>query len=129
MKESLRPVFNCQQCGECCNGEGGILVTNLEIALMAKSHQISPDDFRRQYVWLSPSGPALRTDTQGKCILNHQGLCQVHTVKPKICRDWPFLPAILIDGDELELAKSACPGISPDCTQAEFLHWWRQKVS
>jgi len=45
----------------------------------------------------------------------------VHPVKPFICRQWPFLPAILRDPDELEHAKTACPGLDPDCRHEDFV--------
>ena len=48
-------------------------------------------------------------------------LCRVHPVKPFICRQWPFLPALLVDPDELENAKTACPGFNPACTHQDFV--------
>jgi hypothetical protein len=45
----------------------------------------------------------------------------VHPVKPFICRQWPFLPAMLVNPDELENAKTACPGIDPTCSHADFV--------
>jgi hypothetical protein len=45
----------------------------------------------------------------------------VHPVKPAICRRWPFLPALLSHPDELEHAKTACPGINPECSHQEFV--------
>ena len=48
-------------------------------------------------------------------------LCRVHPVKPFICRQWPFLPALLVDPDELEHAKTACPGLNPACTHEDFV--------
>lgn len=129
MSNPLRPVFQCQQCGECCRGKGGIILTDTEIVILAKYLHIPVEEFRCQYVEPSALGPTLRTDDAGMCIFNHNGLCRVHPVKPRICREWPFLPAILADPEELELAKGACPGIAPDCSHAEFVRWWQENVS
>ncbi len=128
MTEPARQVFSCRQCGECCRGEGGILLTEVEVQRLARFCGLPLDEFRRRYVCQSPSGPALRVGSEGLCIFNDGGRCRIHPVKPRICRDWPFLPAILLDADELEGAKNACPGISPDCSHEEFLRWWRDKV-
>ena len=69
----------------------------------------------------SALGPRL-TVADGVCVfLMPGGLCQVHPVKPFICRQWPFLPAILMDPDELDNAKTACPGLNPACNHKDFL--------
>ena len=34
--ETTKPVFQCQQCGECCQGRGGIFPTPGEIDLIAQ---------------------------------------------------------------------------------------------
>lgn len=120
-KKRPRPVFECQHCGECCRGQGGIILTESEIMTLAAFLKITAEEFRRHYVEPSALGPSLRTGADGVCILNQDGLCRVHPVKPRICRTWPFLPAILADPEELALAKDACPGIDPDCTWEEFV--------
>lgn len=77
-------------------------------------------EFSRRFVEASPMGPRL-TVADGVCVfLIPGGLCRVHPVKPFICRQWPFLPAMLVDPDELENAKTACPGLNPACTHRDF---------
>ena len=115
-----RPVFSCRQCGECCLGERGILVTAAEHEAMAAHLGLSPDDFAARYLVATPLGPQLASRS-GSCALQAEGLCRVHPVKPFICRQWPFLPALLVNPDELEHAKGACPGINPACTHEEFV--------
>jgi uncharacterized protein len=114
-------VFQCQQCGECCVGRGGILVRADEVKAMAALLALSEAEFCRRFVEASGLGPRL-TVADGVCVfLRPGGLCQVHPVKPFICRQWPFLPAILMDPDELENAKTACPGLNPACSHKDFL--------
>ncbi|MFP3867662.1 MAG: YkgJ family cysteine cluster protein [Desulfobacteraceae bacterium] len=129
MNDRQRPVFQCQQCGECCRGRGGILVSQTEISKIAEFMGLSEANFQRRYVEPSPLGPHLATNKAGICIFNLEGRCRVHPVKPQICQDWPFLPAILADPEELELAKGACPGIAPDCSHAEFVKWWQENLA
>jgi Fe-S-cluster containining protein len=115
-----KPPFECQQCGQCCAGRGGIYVTLLEIAQMASYLDMSNTDFCRRYLEDSPVGARLTT-ANGVCIFLKDHLCQVHPVKPRICRQWPFLPALLTHADELEYAKGACPGIDPQCRHEDFV--------
>jgi Fe-S-cluster containining protein len=116
-----RPVFACVQCGDCCAGKGGIFVRPEEVVAMAGHLKMSPEDFQRRYLEASSLGPRLTTDN-GVCIFLVEGNnCRVHPVKPFICRQWPFLPALLADPEELEQAKGACPGINPDCRHEDFV--------
>jgi len=114
-----RPVFSCQQCGECCRGERGILVTPAELKALAAYLGLAPEDFAARYLIETALGPQLAT-RHGACIFQEGALCRVHPVKPRICREWPFLPALLTHADEFEAAKEACPGIASDSTHAEF---------
>jgi Fe-S-cluster containining protein len=113
-------VFQCQQCGDCCVGLGGIFVRPDEVKAMAALLALPVAEFSQRFVEASPMGPRL-TVANGVCVfLMAGGLCRVHPVKPFICRQWPFLPALLLDPDELEHAKGACPGLNPACTHHDF---------
>ncbi len=115
-------VFNCQQCGDCCAGRGGIHVRPHEVEAMAALLSMSVDDFCSEYVENSITGPRLTVAANGFCVFMGEGnRCRVHPVKPFICRQWPFLPILLLEADELEHAKGACPGINPKCTHEEFV--------
>jgi uncharacterized protein len=115
-------VFQCQQCGDCCSGRGGIHVKPQEVEDMAALLSMSVAGFCRDFVEGSALGPRLTMAANGFCIFLMEGnLCRVHPVKPFICRQWPFLPALLEDADELEQAKTACPGIDPACTLDDFV--------
>jgi Fe-S-cluster containining protein len=117
-----QPVFQCQQCGDCCSGRGGIFVKPEEVEQMAALLAMSVDDFCRSYVEGSALGPRLTVAANGFCVFLLAGnLCRVHPVKPFICRQWPFLPVLLVDADELEHAKGACPGINPACSHEDFV--------
>lgn len=115
-----QPVFSCRQCGECCRGEKGILVTTAELEAMAGYLGLSTADFASRYLVATPLGPQLATRL-GTCVMQEGSLCRVHPVKPRICRQWPFLPALLAHADEFEAAKEACPGIGADIAHADFV--------
>jgi Fe-S-cluster containining protein len=116
------PVFQCQQCGDCCCGRGGIFVKPQEVEEMAALLSLPVEEFCGRFVEASAMGPRLTIADNGFCVFLLEGnLCRVHPVKPFICRQWPFLPALLVDADELEHAKTACPGINPKCTLEDFV--------
>ena len=89
---------------------------------MAALLGVATDEFCRLYVEASDMGPRLTVADNGFCVFLMEGnLCRVHPVKPFICRQWPFLPALLLDADEMEHAKTACPGINPACSHEDFV--------
>jgi Fe-S-cluster containining protein len=119
--EPKPPVFQCRQCGDCCAGRGGIFVKPREVEEMAALLTMPVAEFRRRYLEASEMGPRLATE-DGVCVFLMEGnLCRVHPVKPFICRQWPFLPALLADPEEWAQAKGACPGINPNCRHEDFV--------
>jgi uncharacterized protein len=114
------PVFACRQCGECCRGDKGILVTPAEMAALADFLGLKREELQRRYLIASPLGPQVAA-RNGACIFLEDNRCRVHPVKPGICREWPFLPALLAHADEFEAAKEACPGIAADCRHQDFV--------
>ena len=123
-----KPVFQCQQCGECCQGRGGIFPTPRELDLMAQYLGMPVEQVRQEFLELTPGGLAVKNKPGGGCVFNEAGRCRIHPVKPRICRAWPFLPAILLHDTEFEAAKEACPGLNREARHEDFLKWWRQKV-
>jgi uncharacterized protein len=114
-----QPVFTCQQCGQCCQGDKGILVTPAEMNALAEFLGLSREELARRYLISSPLGLQVAA-RNGACIFLEDKRCRVHPVKPRICREWPFLPALLAHADEFEAAKEACPGLAPDCRHEDF---------
>jgi len=116
---SGREVFQCRECGDCCQGQGGIYVQPGEVALMAAFLHLPVAEFRGRYLEASPLGERLAS-VAGACTFLKENRCLVHPVKPAICRRWPFLKALLNHPEELEGAKGACPGIDPECRHEAF---------
>jgi len=100
-------------------------VTPAEHAAMAAYLGLSPEDFAARYLVATAMGPQLAS-RNGACVLQADGLCQVHPVKPRICREWPYLPALLRHADEFAAAKEACPGLAADAGHEEFIKAWRE---
>jgi Fe-S-cluster containining protein len=126
--EKIKSVFQCQQCGECCQGRGGILPTAVELDLIAQYLKMPVPQLEKNFLELTPLGLAVKNKAGGACIFNEQGRCSIHPVKPRICRHWPFLPAILLHENEFEAAKEGCPGLNPDGCHQDFLKWWLEET-
>ncbi|MBM4285319.1 MAG: YkgJ family cysteine cluster protein [Deltaproteobacteria bacterium] len=114
------PVFACRRCGDCCRGAGGILVNAAELAALAQYLGLSEAECRRRYLVETAMGLQVAAP-QGVCVFLAEQLCRVHPVKPRICREWPFLTALLAHADEFDQAKGACPGIDPACPHEAFV--------
>ena len=116
---NLSGIFECQKCGVCCKGYGGIFVTEQEANAIAKFLKITQDQFLSRYCEESSRRTMLRTGANGCCIL-WDGLCTIHPVKPNLCSTWPYLKSVLIDKNNLTVIQNACPGLSKDITYEEF---------
>ncbi len=125
---SKSPVFHCRQCGECCQGKGGILPSPVERGLIALYLKIPLSVLIRDYLEETPLGLAVKNKPEGGCIFQVGTRCRIHPVKPRICRDWPFLPAILLHEEEFAAAKTACAGLEPNSSHTDFLTFWQTKV-
>jgi Fe-S-cluster containining protein len=92
---------------------------------MAAHLGLTPGDFAARYLVDTALGPQLAS-RNGSCVMQAEGLCLVHPVKPRICREWPYLPALLQHADEFAAAKEACPGLAADAGHEEFIKAWRE---
>ena len=106
-------LFVCQMCGDCCRGYGGTYVTEADIRAIADYLQEDPEQFKVRYCRLSGSRYVLGQSDNGYCIF-WDSLCRIHPVKPRMCRDWPFITAVLEETDNWRIMAGSCPGIRTD---------------
>ena len=110
--DALQPetVFKCRQCGECCKGYGGTYLTDSDIEVISRYIDVNPRSFVDRFCNFSGSRPMLAQRQDGYCIFWDR-LCTIHSVKPRMCRKWPFLESILVDLDNWLIMADSCPGI------------------
>ena len=88
--------FACQCCGACCRIPGGIVrLSDAEIARIAAYLDMSEDDFIAQETEVSPDRKCLilkdSPDGTGACgMLDAEGRCRIHLVKPDQCASFPY---------------------------------------
>lgn len=115
-------AFQCQMCGTCCQGEGGIFLNAMEIEEIARFLGVTPQAFLSRYCEEKHGRVYITTGRDKFCIFfDREKNCLIHPVKPERCELWPFYPAIVSDEENWEMAKDACPGINPDCSFEEFV--------
>ena len=115
-------AFDCKMCGACCYGEGGIIVRQEELKKIARFLGIGVDTMVREYCETRHGRLYIRCGPDRYCIFfDREKQCLIHPVKPAPCTSWPFYTALLNDRENWEMAKTACPGINPDCSHEEFV--------
>jgi Fe-S-cluster containining protein len=106
-------IFECKQCGDCCQGYGGTFVSPEDIQSIAAYIQTSPDRFVSDYCQISGGKPVLAQGENGYCVF-WNATCTIHPVKPRMCRAWPFIKSVLADIANWRIMAGACPGMRTD---------------
>lgn len=103
-------IFKCEKCGDCCKGYGGTYVTVKDIEAIAAYIKTDKENFVEDYCYMSGSRPVLAQQKNGYCIF-WDNLCTIHPVKPKMCKQWPFIKNVLIDVNNWQIMAGACRGM------------------
>jgi len=121
--QAHKPAFACQMCGQCCVGQGGIVVTNKDQERLSEWLGMSLVSFQEAYTEDHGDVRVLKSSGRDQaCIFFQAGTgCSVHSHKPALCRAWPFFRGNLIDETSFHMAKDGCPGISHDVDHQEFV--------
>lgn len=127
--QACEGLFACTLCGDCCKGYGGTYLTDADIAAIARFLGKTADQLVAGYTCLSGSRHLLAQRDDGYCIFWDK-VCTIHPVKPKMCRQWPFIPGILVDVGNWRAMAASCPGMNaeaPDrrileCVKASLAH-------
>ena len=122
-------LFECQQCGDCCKGFGGTYVAEKDIQAIAGYIHASPRRFRERFCQPSGSRWVLRQGENGYCVFWRDGLCGIHPVKPRMCRQWPFIRSILVDVRNWRAMAASCPGMNADGVERQILACVKRKLA
>ncbi len=107
--------FECSECGDCCTGGPGcVWVNEQEIAEMAKSLDLTAEQFERQYVMQTDDGKSLRElpDRNWDCIFlgPESRKCMLYDLRPRQCRTWPFWKSNVESPTAWKETCRVCPG-------------------
>jgi len=121
-------IFKCEKCGDCCKGYGGTFVTEKDIKAIAGYLKTDHKSFIKDYCYISGRRPVLAQQKNSYCIFWDK-LCTIHPVKPKMCRQWPFIKSVLIDVNNWQIMASVCPGIRIDVSDDIIREYVRKELS
>jgi len=113
--EAVTPddIFSCRQCGDCCKGYGGTYVTEKDILAISSFLKVAPDRLIASHCCMSAGKLLLAQGGNGYCVFWDKH-CTIHPVKPRMCREWPFIKSVLADVENWKVMSSMCPGIRTD---------------
>ena len=118
-------AFECQMCGHCCHGEGGIVMTGKDQMRLANHLEISVENLIEKYAHERGSKLHLTTKEDGYCVFFKEG-CGVHPGRPDVCRAWPYFRGNLIDEISWQMIQDYCPGVNPEAGHSEFVKQGRE---
>lgn len=121
-------LFQCKQCGKCCKGYGGTYLNKNDIERISRHINADPAKFVEQFCNLSGKQPLLAQRKDKYCIFWDQ-ICTIHTVKPLMCRKWPFLESILVDPANWRIMSDSCPGIQTEVDPETLMRFVRLMIS
>jgi Fe-S-cluster containining protein len=126
--EKALALFECQVCGTCCRGEGGIYLNQEEEKRIAEFLELPVDDFLARFC-LEKNGKRYIhvREIDGYCHFAVEGRCTIHPVKPTPCRQWPFFKPMLTDQPNWEVARNSCPALAPYASLEDYLNGLRSE--
>lgn len=108
-------IFECRQCGDCCNGFGGTYVTQKDIINISTYINFDPEKFIARYCDKSGSRFVLTLGDDGNCIFFDKiKQCAIHPVKPYMCKAWPFIQTVILHPENWNTMSNSCPGMKKD---------------
>lgn len=120
-------LFRCENCGECCRGEGYALVDEADVQEIARTLGIRPSQARTRFTNPDPGkNPGCRIlksigPERSCCLLDLQAKrCRIYSHRPRICRIFPMINADT-QSDEIISFYSDCRGT------AEFVKMLQEK--
>lgn len=125
--DTLTPIFTCTQCGDCCKGYGGTVISESDAKQIADYLNIPLEQFFRDHCINSGKKRMLNQQSSGYCTFWDEN-CTIHPVKPGMCRAWPFIKSVLIDAANWRIMAGSCPGMRSDINDERIYQETRQSI-
>ncbi|MBC2712255.1 MAG: YkgJ family cysteine cluster protein [Desulfosarcina sp.] len=118
--DACQGLFSCILCGDCCRGYGGTYLSGTDVDAISRHLGVAADRLVAYYTQLSGGRRLIAQGDDGYCIFWDQ-VCTIHPVKPKMCRQWPFIHSILVDVGNWRAMAASCPGMNADAPDRKIL--------
>jgi Fe-S-cluster containining protein len=125
---SAGDLFSCRCCGECCKGYGGTYITEDEINTICRYLSLERNAFMSRYCQISGNRPVVAQALNGYCIFWDK-VCTIHPVKPRMCKNWPFIENILVDATNWQVMAASCPGMRTDFSDHQIQRCVREVLN
>lgn len=80
-------IFECRNCGRCCDEKYGVMLNRLDIARMSEALGISQNKFVEMFVVEVDGVPHIAVSKM--CSFREGGLCKLYAHRPQACKDYP----------------------------------------
>ena len=108
--------FQCIKCGICCGDTNEktrcILLLRAEADQIAKATLQPISKFAAKIEGKEPYSYVMKKRENGKCVFLENDRCIVYSLRPLICRFYPFELKALHSGKPTFLYTEECPGIN-----------------
>ena len=133
--------FHCDQCGKCCTHREDIILSPMDIFMMAKELKMTPVEFYHEYCVFNIGEhtrmPIVRLASEGKdthCVLLKNHRCSVHKVKPAVCAMFPLGRYMSFEKDDynaesIDTSKVKYLLQPPECGDESETHTVREWLS
>jgi Fe-S-cluster containining protein len=111
-------IFQCRQCGHCCQGETTVSLTADDLERLVAYLHLPVEVVKERYLRITGEVVQMKT-VGGHCIFFNEG-CTVHPGKPWRCTQWPLHPSMLSDQNNFEAIRQSCPGIKGEMGYEAF---------
>jgi Fe-S-cluster containining protein len=128
MEHKASDLFMCENCGWCCKGYGGTVITEKDAEKIAAFIDENPKHFFDKYCRISGRKWVLAQGANDFCIFWNKG-CRIHPVKPRMCKAWPFLESVLRDVDNWNIMAASCPGMRTDIPDDVIITCVREELA
>jgi hypothetical protein len=81
--------FECKKCGQCCIGDGIVILKDEDINRISDYLKIDREIFLREYATMAGNEYWVKDKENKACVFLKGNGCSIHSVKPIQCRDYP----------------------------------------
>ncbi len=107
--------FECNRCALCCGDtetkRRTILLLESEAERISKTALKKVSEFARRRRGAEPYAFVMKKRADGKCIFLADNLCTIYSIRPLICRFYPFKLDNPGNGEYVFSVTQECPGV------------------
>ena len=110
-------LFECSRCGLCCGDTEQktrtILLLESEATAISTETSLPKQAFTKQITDKKPYCYEMKKNSEGKCFFLRDNQCSIYTLRPLICRFYPFELKFGTDQNQYVFNFTLeCPGVS-----------------